>query len=63
MGNKVPLSKPWVINRHIIVTKDSRETSANSHGKLNSFLENTSFHQQIQQTKRKAQCKQRLHSI
>lgn len=43
MGNKGFFSKPWVINKYIIVTKDPRETSANSHRKLNSFLENMSF--------------------
>lgn len=43
MRNKVFFSKPWVINKYITVTKDPRETSANSHGKLNSFLENMSF--------------------
>lgn len=43
MGSKVPFSKPWVINKYIIVTKDPRETSATSHGKLNSFLQNMSF--------------------
>lgn len=43
MQSKVPSSKHWVINKYIIVTEDPRETSANSHGKLNPFLENMSF--------------------
>lgn len=43
MWSKVPSSKHGVINKYIIVTKDPRETSANSHGKLNPSLENMSF--------------------
>jgi len=43
MQSEVPASKHWVINKYIIVTEDPRETSANSHGKLNPFLENMSF--------------------
>lgn len=43
MRSKVPSSKHWVINKYITVTEDPRETSANSHGKLNPFLENMSF--------------------
>lgn len=54
MQSKAPSSKHWVINKYIIVTEEPRETSANSHGKLNPFLENMSF--QLTNTIGKQKC-------